>query len=219
MITLDLGRMPYQQAWDLQKQLVEEKTQSVLAGSRPEHHLLLVEHPHVYTFGKSGKAENLLIGEEELQRIGAEVYRIERGGDITYHGPGQLVAYPIFDLHGIGIGVKEYIWRMEEAIIRCIAHWGIVGKRIDGLTGIWLEEGPGTERKIAAIGVKVSRGITMHGLALNVNTDLSMFRHIVPCGIDDKDVTSIQRELGREIPFADVKDRLETEFRSIFEMH
>ena len=205
-VNKSLGLIDYKQAWDLQLEQVEKRK----TGQDPNT-LFLCEHNHVYTFGKSANQANLLINDTFLNNIGAQKFEIERGGDITYHGPGQLVGYPIFDLHELNIGVKKYVYLLEEAIIQCLRQFGIETERIDGLTGIWLTTGP--PRKIAAIGIKVSRGITMHGFALNINTDLSYFQHIVPCGITDKDVTSMQKELGQEIDFEKVSDV----FASVFE--
>lgn len=190
--TLDiqqLGLIDYKEAWDLQKSLSNARKNT----ERPDT-LLLCEHNHVYTFGKSANEANLLINDAFLQQIGAQKFEIERGGDITYHGPGQLVGYPIVNLHDLGIGVKKYVDLLEESLIRTLELYQIHTHRIDGLTGIWLKNGP--PRKIAAIGIKVSRGVTMHGFALNVNTDLSYFNHIVPCGINDKSVTSMKQEIG-----------------------
>jgi lipoyl(octanoyl) transferase len=194
---IDLGLMDYKKVWDyqaiLQKRIIDAKT-----GNRTEtlnNYLLFVEHPHVYTLGKSGKENNLLISDDLLKSIQATFYRIDRGGDITYHGPGQLIGYPIFDLDSFHMGIRDYIHTLEQAIIDSLP--GIIASRLDGATGVWLEiDNPGKTRKICAIGVKVSRSVTMHGFALNVNTDLNYFRYIHPCGFIDKGVTSMERELG-----------------------
>lgn len=184
-------------------QLMQECGQQAEEGT---FSILLVEHPHVYTFGKSARSENLLVNERELQQISAEVFQTERGGDITYHGPGQLTAYPIVNLHQLKIGARVYVETIEDALIELLKHYGITGFQMDGLTGIWTGK-PGKEAKVAAIGIRISKGITSHGLALNINTDLSYFKHIVPCGIDDKEVTSMKNILGRELDWSEVSLR------------
>jgi lipoyl(octanoyl) transferase len=181
-------------------------------------HLIFVEHPHVYTFGKHAKKNHLLATPEMLQRLGADVFEIERGGDITYHGPGQLVVYPIFDLEQLNIGIKQYVARVEECILEVVAQYGIEAGTINDRIGVWLDINGLQERKIAAIGIKSSRYVTMHGLALNVNTDLDMFNHIVPCGIPDKAVTSISKELNEEIDFFEVNLKMRMAFERIFEL-
>jgi lipoyl(octanoyl) transferase len=196
---INLGFIDFREAWDyqagLQKQIIDSKLGHVSGSAM--NYLLFVEHPHVFTLGKSGKENNLLISEELLNSIHASFYKIDRGGDITYHGPGQLVGYPIFDLDDFGIGVKDYIHNLEQAIIAALSDTGISASRLEGATGVWLDiNKPLKTRKICAIGVKVSRSVTMHGFALNVNTDLNYFRYIHPCGYIDKGVTSIERELG-----------------------
>ena len=183
------GLLAYQQAWDLQKNVVAQRIAGTIADQ-----LILCEHPHVYTFGKSADRSNLLISPDFLEAIGAQSFEIERGGDITYHGPGQLVGYPILNLHLRQMGVKKYVDLLEDSIIQTVAQFGIEATRIDGLTGIWIDDV--IPRKIAAIGIKISRGVTMHGFALNVGTDLSYYNHIVPCGITDKGVTSMAKETG-----------------------
>ena len=183
------GLLAYQQAWDLQKNVVAQRIVGTIADQ-----LILCEHPHVYTFGKSADRSNLLISPDFLEAIGAQSFEIERGGDITYHGPGQLVGYPILNLHLRQMGVKKYVDLLEDSIIQTVAQFGIEATRIDGLTGIWIDDV--IPRKIAAIGIKISRGVTMHGFALNVGTDLSYYNHIVPCGITDKGVTSMAKETG-----------------------
>ena len=195
----DLGLIDYKEAWDIQEELFDKLTSAKSGKAEQQgvsNYLLFCEHPHVYTLGNSGHESNLLIPDVLLQRINATFYRINRGGDITYHGPGQIVGYPIFDLEAIGIGIKEYIHRLEEAIIQTLADFGIEATRLDGATGVWLDVDKGlAARKICAIGVRASRYVTMHGFALNVNTDLSYFTHINPCGFVDKGVTSFQKEL------------------------
>ncbi|OON71160.1 lipoyl(octanoyl) transferase [Hymenobacter sp. CRA2] len=215
-----LGRVPYVPTWDRQEELLAAtlaiKTRNRQAegtDAQPEatpNYLLLCEHPPVYTLGKSGKPEHLLLDEAGLQHYGATFHRINRGGDITYHGPGQLVGYPILDLENFKPDIHFYLRTLEEAVIRLLADYGLAAGRIAGLTGVWLdfEEGAPNPRKICAMGVKCSRWVTMHGFALNVNTDLSYFGHIVPCGIVDKAVTSLAQELGRTVPLREVEDRL-----------
>ena len=208
---IDLRLMDYKQAWDyqqeIQNRLIQEKISGSGSGKLPC--LIFVEHPHVYTLGKSGKENNLLINDKFLESIQAAYYKTDRGGDITYHGPGQIVGYPVFDLDQMKTGVKGYISRLEDAIISTLEGYGIASGRLPGATGVWIEPGkPGSQRKICAIGVKVSRGITMHGFALNVNTNLSYFNHINPCGFTDKGVTSMEKELGKTVNFEEVKGKL-----------
>ena len=222
----DLGLAPYKETWDFQEELFERNVQRKLQnrlegkadGEGTEDVLLFVEHPHVYTLGKSGDAFHLLVSEEKLKEIGATYYPINRGGDITYHGPGQIVGYPLLDLEHFFTDIHKYMRYLEEAIIRTIAHYGIVGGRIEGLTGVWLDiDDPKKARKIAALGVKCSRWLTMHGFAFNVNTDLNYFNHIVPCGITDKKVSSLSNELGREMDMDEVKRILLQELADVFQ--
>ncbi|MFD1467428.1 lipoyl(octanoyl) transferase LipB [Hymenobacter caeli] len=215
-----LGLVPYEPAWALQEELlaatVAIKTgnrQAQAAGTAPAptpNHLLLCQHPHTYTLGKSGKPEHLLLDAAGLARHGATYHRINRGGDITYHGPGQLVGYPILDLDNFRPDIHWYLRTLEEAVLLTLAGYGLRAGRIAGLTGVWLgwEEGASNPRKICALGVKCSRWVTMHGFALNVNPDLGYFGHIVPCGIADKAVTSLAQELGRPVPVEEVQERL-----------
>ncbi len=198
--------MAYKEAWDLQNRLFDKR----MRGDIPDV-LFLTEHPPVYTFGKSGKTQHLLISEQQAQRKGIDLFWIDRGGDITFHGPGQLVGYPIFDLHGFYLDVGRFLRDVEEALIVALAAFGIEAGRIPGLTGVWVGE-----EKIAAIGVKLSRWITKHGFALNVNTDLSYFGHIVPCGIPDKPVTSMQKVLGHEVNMETVIARVVQAFEQVF---
>lgn len=224
MITLDIGLRPYREVWDLQKSIfhaIVEAKRMGIAG--PWEKLLLVEHPAVFTLGKHGDSENLIASEALLKMRGIECIRIERGGDITCHAPGQLVAYPIMDLerHRLRerdgrLGVKDYVWGLEESVIRTIAHYGIRGERVEGASGVWIGKGTPEERKICALGVKCSRFVTMHGLALNVNNDLSLFGLINPCGFIDKGVTSISREVGHPVDFDELKRRFTTEFFGVF---
>ena len=177
----------------------------------------MCEHPHVYTLGRSGKEGNMLLSEEQLQKIGATLYHIDRGGDITYHGPGQLVCYPILNLEEFSLGLKEYVHLLEEAVIRVCASYGITAGRLEKATGVWLEGDTPRARKICAIGVRSSHFVTMHGLALNVNTDLRYFSYINPCGFIDKGVTSLQQELKREVPMEEVKQRLCRELQGLMQ--
>ena len=210
----DLGVIDYKKAWDYQEKLLEKVIDKKLENRKdPDFkvpgYILFCEHPHVYTLGKSGQVNNLLINEQFLKNINATYYKIDRGGDITYHGPGQIVGYPVIDLEQFDIGVKEYIHRLEESIIKTLAGYGIVSEQMEGATGVWIDTNvPGKTRKICAIGVRVSRYVTMHGFALNVNTDLSYFGHINPCGFLDKGVTSMQKELGSPQDFREVKEKL-----------
>jgi len=217
----DLGLIDYKQGWDYQEELFVK-----VQGKRKEPNtredlgfLLFCEHPHVYTLGKSGHNNNLLIGEEMLKRINATYYHINRGGDITYHGPGQLVVYPILDLEVLGITLKDYIHKLEEVIISTLDTYGIKAERLDGATGVWLDRGiAGRERKICAIGVRASRYVTMHGLAFNVNTNLDYFNYINPCGFLDKGVTSMKKELGVEVDFEQLKVRIKEKFADVYRL-
>ena len=211
----DLGTMDYKDCWDLQQSLFDALIARKRAGSPPVPDagsapddagtILLVEHPPVYTLGKSGHTENLLVTREALEGMGAQFFHIDRGGDITFHGPGQLVCYPILDLERIGIGLREYIEALEEAVIRTVARYGITAGRVAGASGVWIDPGGRRPRKICAIGVRSSRFITMHGFALNVSTDLEWFTRINPCGFTDRGVTSIASETGLQPPIQEVK--------------
>lgn len=200
--------MEYEACWRLQQELFDAALARKAAHlpATTAGALLLVEHPPVYTLGKSGKSENLLVTEQYLASLGATFFHIDRGGDITFHGPGQLVGYPILDLEAIGIGLRDYIDTLEEAAIRTVRHYGIEAHRSQGASGVWLDAGTTRMRKICAIGVRSSRFVTMHGFGLNVNTDLSWFEKINPCGFVNRGVTSIQKETGRPIPMEEVKD-------------
>lgn len=215
----DTGLIDYQKCWDYQERLLGQvqADKNARKGSTPENHFLLVEHPHVYTLGKSGDQHNLLVQEDFLKKINATFCKIDRGGDITYHGPGQLVGYPIMDLEYHHIGIRQYIEKMEDAIMATVAHYGIIGSRKEGATGVWLDSTiPAKSRKICAIGVRVSRFVTMHGFALNVNTNLRYFDYINPCGFATYGVTSIERELGRKIDMQEVKDLVKEKFNEIY---
>ncbi|RYZ60569.1 MAG: lipoyl(octanoyl) transferase LipB [Chitinophagaceae bacterium] len=223
----DLGSMEYKAAWDYQEALLQENLQikKVQVGEgttanfelSTQNYLLFVEHPPVYTLGKSGKMENVLISEREREEKGIGFYPTNRGGDITFHGPGQIVGYPILDLEKFYTDIGRYLRELEEVIILTLAEYGIASGRSAGETGVWIDAGvKGSERKICAMGVRCSRWITMHGFALNVNTDLAYFSHIIPCGIQHKKVTSIKEELGREVDLADVKGKLKRNFEKVF---
>ncbi len=222
----DLGKMDYKEAWDYQTKLFEGII-GVKLKNRPlpeeeqeitKNYLLFVEHPHVYTLGKSGDQANLLINEQMLRMHNASFYKINRGGDITYHGPGQLVGYPILDLENFFTDIHKYMRSIEEAIILTLREYGLEGHRFDGLTGVWLDPNTPKARKICAIGVKTSRWVTMHGFALNVDPDLKYFNHIVPCGIQDKAVTSISKELGRKVSLEESKEVAREKLAEVFQM-
>ena len=228
---IDLGKMDYKEAWDFQENIFQQilsiKSQNKKTGflKTTPNKLLFVEHPHVYTLGKSGHLENLLISEEKLETIGAKFYKINRGGDITYHGPGQIVGYPILDLENFFTDVHKYLRLLEEMIIRTLAEYGLKGERSPGETGVWLDVGTPFARKICALGVRASRWVTMHGFALNVNTDLGYFDNMIPCGIKDKAVTSLHVELGRsecelngQALIDEVKGKLQMHFLDLFEV-
>jgi lipoyl(octanoyl) transferase len=223
----DIGYKDYKETWDYQAEifakLVNIKKQGTGSGNPLMNNLpgtlIFVEHPHVYTLGKSGSEKNLLLDYIQLKTKDASFYRIDRGGDITYHGPGQIVGYPIFDLERIKIGLKEYIYRLEEAVIRTVSEFGVTASRLNGGTGVWLDpEVRGKARKISAIGVKASRYVTMHGFAFNVNTDLTYFNNINPCGFTDKGVTSLEKELGVKQDFDSVKARMKRNLQKIFDL-
>ena len=213
----DLGRIVYAKALDIQTEKFNALLAAKAKGEKGQNELLFCEHDPVLTIGKSGKDSNLLIPEARLQALGVSYYHINRGGDITYHGPGQITGYPIFDLETWHIGLKQYIYRLEETIIRFLALYGLKGERLEGATGVWLDPFvAGKARKICAIGVKSSRFVTMHGFALNINTDLNYFSLINPCGFTDKGVTSLAKELGKEQDFEEAKRQLVALFREVF---
>jgi len=219
----DLGLIKYQEAWDLQESLLQsiisKKLNSNSDSSIPEteNYLLLCQHPHVFTLGKSGSEDNLLANFIQLQAKNAEFVKTNRGGDITYHGPGQMVGYPILNLDYFVKGIREYVDKLEETIILTLNDYGIKAERLNGATGVWIDtQVPGKTRKICAIGVRVSRGVSMHGFAFNVNTDLAYFQMINPCGFTDKAVTSLSKELGRVIDEDEVKARYVKHFGIVF---
>lgn len=214
----DLGRMPYEEAWRLQHSLFDSMVASKKKGISPStEYLLLVEHDPVVTLGRHACESNLLMSEEGMKACGVDCFHVERGGDVTYHGPGQLVAYPILDLEVHKLGVKDYVSMIEESVIQTVACYGIKGERVEGASGVWIGKGTPEERKICALGVKCTRFCTMHGLALNVNTDLSQFRMINPCGFVDKGVTSMSAESGMSLDFEEVKKKFSDIFiRLIF---
>ena len=232
VIVRDLGRMSYREAWDYQEKLLQENLAIKVARRHAEsdennsnafdlhtsNYLLFVEHPPVYSLGKSGDAAHVLITQEELLKRGIEYVETNRGGDITFHGPGQIVGYPILDLEYFGTDIGKYLRRLEEVIILTMADYGLKGERSEGETGVWLDpQIKGRERKICAMGVRCSRWVTMHGFALNVNTDLAYFNHIIPCGIANKEVASLDQELKRSLDMDEVKRRIIIHFENVFE--
>lgn len=227
VIFRDLGLTEYGVAWAQQEEMLKQglavKSRRITEGELAKDEVInnyfwICEHPHVYTLGKSGHIENLLVNDNRLQELGATFFKTNRGGDITYHGPGQIVGYPIIDLEQFFTDLGRYMRSLEEVIINTIARYGIVAGRLPGSTGVWLDaDNPAMARKICAMGVRCSRWITMHGFALNVNTDMRFFDYIVPCGIGDKAVTSMQRELGREVDEHEVKEIIKEEFAKVFE--
>lgn len=230
VIFTDLGIIDYKSAWDYQEKLLNQNI-SIKSTSRlnsPElpvtqiptkHYLLFCEHPPVYTLGKSGNIENVLLNDDQMEQNGIEFFRTNRGGDITFHGLQQIVGYPILDLEKFSTDIGLYLRNLEETVIQTIAEFGIKGERSKGETGVWIDPGiPGKERKICAIGVRCSRWITMHGFALNVNTNLDYFNHIIPCGIQNKQVTSIQKEIGEEVDFENAKRIYTSKFENVFQV-
>lgn len=206
--TVDWGLISYAQAWEQQTSYFNALLSAKATQQEADNLLIVCEHPPVYTLGKSGKAQNMLLSEQQLEAIQATLFQIDRGGDITFHGPGQIVAYPILNLEAFQLGLKSYIHLLEEAVIRVCASYGIAAERLSGATGVWISAHTPQARKICAIGVRSSRYITMHGLAFNVNTDLRYFSYIHPCGFVDKGVTSLEKELGRKLAMGEVKTRL-----------
>ena len=220
-----LGLIDYKKAWDRQEQLFSEIIDIKLKNRKSDHqdhiptpnYLLFCEHPHVYTLGKSGSKDNLLVNEKGLKEKDAAFYAINRGGDITYHGPGQIVGYPIFDLDNFFTDIYKYLRHLEEAVIRTLTDYSIDGRRIEGLTGVWVDnKQDNSSKKICAIGVRTSRWVTMHGFAFNINTDLSYFNNIIPCGISGRSVTSLALELNRTVDIKEVEMKLLNHFRELF---
>ncbi|MFP5438310.1 MAG: lipoyl(octanoyl) transferase LipB [Bacteroidia bacterium] len=223
IIVQDLGVKDYKDTWEYQEQLFQNTVDLKIANRREgtdtetTNHFLFVEHPHVYTLGKSGDFSNLLINEKQLEEKGATYYKVNRGGDITYHGPGQVVGYPILDLENFFTDIHKYLRLMEETMIMVLADYGLTGVRSDGETGVWLDVGTPFARKICAMGVRASRWVTMHGFALNVNANLGYFDNIIPCGIRGKAVTSLHAELNRHIDETEVKEKILKYFGQLFE--
>jgi len=220
----DLKIKDYQETWDYQTTLLQEIVDIKIGNRRKnlsietDNHLLFVEHPHVYTLGKSGDLSNLLLNEKQLEEKGATFYKINRGGDITYHGPGQIVGYPILDLENFFTDIHKYLRLLEESIILTIAEYGLKGDRSAGETGVWLDVGTPFARKICALGIRSSRWVTMHGFALNVNTNLGYFDHIIPCGIRGKATASMEAELGEKLDLEEVKGKILKHFKTLFEV-
>ena len=219
----DLGKTDYKEAWDYQEKLfnilLKEKRINGQPENKPLNYLLFCEHPHVYTLGKSGQENNFLINEDFLKKINATYYKINRGGDITYHGPGQIVGYPIFDLEQFNLQVKKYIYHLEEAVIKTLKSYDIEGQHLEKSSGVWLDiDNPKKSRKICAIGVRASHFVTMHGFAFNINTDLNYFNYINPCGFTDKGVTSLEKELGKKVNLEEAKGILKSNLMKMFDM-
>lgn len=214
---IDWGLIDYKEAWDKQELIFSKKVYDKINNPSKaiDQDFILCEHPHVYTLGQHGEINNLLINDEFLNKINATYYKTNRGGDITYHGFGQIVGYPILDIEALGLSLKTYIWTIEEMVIKTMSEYGIVCQRMDGATGVWIDSTEKTARKICAIGVKASRYITMHGFALNVNTDLNYFNHINPCGFMDKGVSSMKKEIGKEVDMEEVREKLYKHFAEL----
>ena len=223
VVVKDLGIKDYKKAWDFQNEIFQGIIDIKLANRErtakqvPPNYFLFTEHPPVYTLGKSGDLSNLLLNEEQLQQKGISFFKSNRGGDITFHGPGQIVGYPIIDLEAFKPDIRWYMRSLEEVIIRTISEYGLKGERSEGETGVWLDVGTPFARKICALGVRTSRWVTMHGFALNVNTNLGYFDHIIPCGIRGKAVTSLEAELNRKVPLEEVKPLVLKNFKTVFE--
>ncbi len=222
---VELFQKDYKETWDLQTELLKGIVDLKIRNRREnknlktDNYFLFVEHPHVYTLGKSGSMNNLLLNEEQLKNKEASFYKINRGGDITYHGPGQIVGYPILDLENFFTDIHKYLRFLEEMIIKVIGEYGLKGERSEGETGVWLDVGTPFARKICAMGIKASRWVTMHGFALNVNTDLGYFDNIIPCGIKGKAVTSMEAELGKKVSLEEVKGKILEHFKNLFEIN
>ena len=220
----NLGSKDYKETWDYQTELLQEIVDQKISNRKnkesieTKNHFIFVEHPHVYTLGKSGDLDNLLLNENQLKEKGATFYKINRGGDITYHGPGQIVGYPILDLENFFTDIHKYLRLLEEVIILTLADYGLKAERSDGETGVWLDVGTPFARKICAMGIRSSRWVTMHGFALNVSPDLGYFDNIIPCGIKGKAVTSLEVELGKKIPLEEVQKKILNHFKDLFEV-
>ena len=219
----DLGLIDYKQCWDYQTKLFDATVQLKIQNRKfpdnsisTKNHLIFCEHPHVYTLGKSGDLKNLLIDGQKRKEKNISFYKINRGGDITYHGPGQLVVYPILDLDYFFSDIHKYLRLLEETVILTLQDYGVFGQRLEGFTGVWVDDKKETPRKICAIGVKCSRWVTMHGIGFNINSNLDYFKHIVPCGIEDKSVTSLQKETNQEIDMEELKIRFKKNFKNLF---
>lgn len=208
----------YQKAWNLQEKLLKEAVEKKLRHGKPvTNYILFCQHPHVYTLGKHGDSTHLLLNEQELKEKEIEYYHTNRGGDITYHGPGQIIVYPILDLELFGRNIRQYLRNLEEVVIQTLAEYGIKGERIQGATGVWLEADTPRARKICAMGIRCSHWVTIHGIALNVNTDLAYFDNIIPCGISDKGVAGMKQELGKKVDEQGVENIFQKKFEQVFE--
>lgn len=220
---IELGLKPYKEAWDYQNELFQQIIDLKLANRNNKtknptpNYFIFTEHPHVYTLGKSGDLNNLLLNEKQLEEKGITFFKSNRGGDITYHGPGQIVGYPILDLDNFETDIHKFMRNLEEVIILTIAEYGLKGERSEGETGVWLDVGTPFARKICALGVRTSRWVTMHGFALNISTNLGYFDHIIPCGIRGKAVTSLEVELNKKVKISEVKNKIKTHFTSVFD--
>lgn len=220
---IELGLKPYKEAWDYQNKLFQQIIDLKLANRNNEtkiptpNYFIFTEHPHVYTLGKSGDLNNLLLNEKQLEEKGITFFKSNRGGDITYHGPGQIVGYPILDLDNFETDIHKFMRNLEEVVILTIADYGLKGERSEGETGVWLDVGTPFARKICALGVRTSRWVTMHGFALNISTNLGYFDHIIPCGIRGKAVTSLEVELNKKVKISEVKNKIKTHFTSVFD--
>ena len=217
MTFTDWGIIDYKEAWDKQREIAEQLIADKQLPESAAQQIIFCEHPHVYTLGRNGKSNNLLVNDRFLSAINASYYHVDRGGDITYHGPGQIVVYPILDLERLHLGLKHYIFRLEEIIIQTLNDFNIKAERVEKATGVWIDSDKPNARKICAIGVHASRFVTTHGLALNVNTDLAYYRHINPCGFVDKGVTSMQQELGQTLDMEAVKACLRKYFTVVIQ--
>jgi len=212
----NLKVIDFKEAWDFQESLLSSIVKDKRAGIKTKNYLIFCQHPHVYTLGKSGKMEHLLINKDELKSKNADFYKINRGGDITYHGPGQLVIYPVFDLDNFFTDIHKYLRCLEDVVFRVLRKYELDGVRVEGSTGVWLKSNQVGFKKICAMGVRASRWVTMHGLAFNINADLGYFKNIIPCGISDGGVTSLVKEVGKDVVFSDVEDLFKLAFQEVF---